>query len=241
MNGAASPGQQRLDRQQVEVRRRRRSRTTSWHGPDRTVFGIESAIDFSFVRPLHLLARGPAAAASRARPASRCADLVQALDAEREAHPPLGAELVDQQRVLGALGVLEEQRRPARLDGAVDDLGDLEIAGRPRRRRGRARPRARAARSSRGGRGGATRAVSLGGRARARTASSSVSARPSSRPARTPAPARRAAAPAKRSRSLLPRAERPALLLGLDRAPEHAAPARASPASASMHASTRRA
>ena len=54
-------------------------------------------------------------------------DVVEPLDAEREAHPPLGAELVDQQRVLGALRMLEEQRRPAGLDGAVDDLRHLEV------------------------------------------------------------------------------------------------------------------
>src|SRR4029079_7339016 len=55
------------------------------------------------------------------------ADVVEALDPEREAHPPLGAELVDQQRVLRALRVLEQQRGAAGLDGAVDDLGDLEV------------------------------------------------------------------------------------------------------------------
>ena len=49
------------------------------------------------------------------------------VDAERERHPPLGAELVDEERVLGALRVLEQQRRPAGLDGAIDDLRDLEI------------------------------------------------------------------------------------------------------------------
>src|SRR5207248_3833667 len=38
-----------------------------------------------------------------------------------------GPELVDEQRVLRALRSLEEERRPAGLDRAVDDLGDLEI------------------------------------------------------------------------------------------------------------------
>ena len=55
------------------------------------------------------------------------ADVVEPLDAEGEAHAPLRPELVDQQRVLRALRVLEEQRRPAGLDRAVDDLGDLEV------------------------------------------------------------------------------------------------------------------
>ena len=54
-------------------------------------------------------------------------DVVQAVDTEGEAHPPLGAELVDQQRELRALGVVEEERRAARLDRAVDDLRDLEV------------------------------------------------------------------------------------------------------------------
>ena len=54
-------------------------------------------------------------------------DVVEPLDAERQAHPPLGAELVDQERVLRALRLLEQERRPAGLDRAVDDLRDLEV------------------------------------------------------------------------------------------------------------------
>ena len=46
---------------------------------------------------------------------------------ERHAHAPLGAELVDEQRPVGTLDVLEEERRPAGLDGAVGDLRDLEL------------------------------------------------------------------------------------------------------------------
>ena len=53
--------------------------------------------------------------------------VVELLDPEREAHAPLAAELVDQERVLRAFRVLEEQRRPARLDDAIGDLGDLEV------------------------------------------------------------------------------------------------------------------
>src|SRR5205823_12436234 len=53
-------------------------------------------------------------------------DVVEPLDTEREAHPPLGAELVDQQRMAG-LGILEEQGRAAGLHRAVDDLRDLEV------------------------------------------------------------------------------------------------------------------
>ena len=55
------------------------------------------------------------------------AELVERVDAEREAHAPLGAELVDQQRMLRALRVLEEERRAAGLHDAVDDLRDLEV------------------------------------------------------------------------------------------------------------------
>ena len=54
-------------------------------------------------------------------------EVVELLDAERHAHALLGAELVDQQRMRGALRVLEQERRPAGLDDAVDDLGDLEV------------------------------------------------------------------------------------------------------------------
>jgi hypothetical protein len=49
------------------------------------------------------------------------------LDPEREAHAPLGAELVDEQRVLRALRALEQERRTAGLDHAIGDLGDLEV------------------------------------------------------------------------------------------------------------------
>ena len=52
---------------------------------------------------------------------------VEALDAERHARALLSAELVDQKRVLRALGVLEEKRRPAGLHHPVHDLGDLEV------------------------------------------------------------------------------------------------------------------
>src|SRR5579859_1750375 len=53
--------------------------------------------------------------------------VVEALHAEREAHATLGAELVDQERMLGALRALEQQRRPAGLHRAIDDLRDLQV------------------------------------------------------------------------------------------------------------------
>ena len=56
MNGAGSPGQQRW----IGSRSRSISspvRTTSWQAPRETVFGRESAIDFSFFRPRTLSTR----------------------------------------------------------------------------------------------------------------------------------------------------------------------------------------
>jgi len=53
--------------------------------------------------------------------------VVEALDAEREAHAPLRPELVDQQRVRGSLRVLEQERRAARLDRPIDDLRHLQV------------------------------------------------------------------------------------------------------------------
>ena len=53
--------------------------------------------------------------------------VVERVGAEREAHPPLRSELVDQQRVLAVLRPLEQERRAAGLDDAVGDLGDLEV------------------------------------------------------------------------------------------------------------------
>ena len=124
MNGAGSPGQQ------VWIGSRSRSTsspvsTISWHGPLRTDFGSESAIDFSFSSPLAFSTR-PCGGCISSTSAS-FADVVEPLDAEGEAHAPLRAELVDQQRVTRALRVLEQQRGAAGLDGPVDDLGDLEV------------------------------------------------------------------------------------------------------------------
>ena len=53
--------------------------------------------------------------------------VVEPLDPERQAHAPLRAELVDEERVLRALRVLEQERRPARLHDPVDNLRDLEV------------------------------------------------------------------------------------------------------------------
>src|SRR5262249_23293905 len=49
------------------------------------------------------------------------------LGAEGQAHPPLGAELVHEQRMRAPLGTLEEERRAAGSDGAIDDLSHLEV------------------------------------------------------------------------------------------------------------------
>src|SRR4029079_15135157 len=55
------------------------------------------------------------------------ADGVERRLAEGRRPPPLGPELVGEQRVLGALEILEEKRRAAGLDRAVDDLRHLEV------------------------------------------------------------------------------------------------------------------
>ena len=120
MNGAGSPGQQ------CWIGRRSRSTsspssTTSWWAARRpsSAASRRSTSASSGRGPSR---PGPAAAASRGRsrawPPRR-----PALDAEREAHAPLGAELVDEERMRPALRVLEEERRPAGAHGPVDDLG----------------------------------------------------------------------------------------------------------------------
>ena len=53
--------------------------------------------------------------------------VVERLDAEREAHAPLGAELVDQERDRAALRPFEEERRAAGAHGPRDDLRHLEL------------------------------------------------------------------------------------------------------------------
>ena len=123
MKGPPSPGQQ------VAIGSRSRSggsSTTSWQGPLETVRGRESASDLSL----------PSARSLSPMPCGRLhlehrrdllAELVEPLDAEGQAHAPLAAELVDQQRQRRAAHVAEQQRGPAGLDHAVGDLADLEI------------------------------------------------------------------------------------------------------------------
>ena len=95
-------------------------------GAQRTVFGRESAIDFSFCRPAHLVDE-PLGRLHLEHVAELVGRVVEPFDAEREAHAPLGPELVDEEPMARALRVLEEQRRPAGLDRAVDDLRHLEV------------------------------------------------------------------------------------------------------------------
>jgi hypothetical protein len=54
-------------------------------------------------------------------------DRVERRRVEGHRHALLRPELVDQQRPVGALDVLEEQRRPAALHDTIVDLGDLEL------------------------------------------------------------------------------------------------------------------
>ena len=78
------------------------------------------------LQPAHLLHQ-PRRRLHLEHAAHLAGDVVEPLGAEGEAHAALGAELVDQERMLRALRALEQQRRPGGPDGAVDDLGDLEV------------------------------------------------------------------------------------------------------------------
>ena len=102
--------------------------TTSWQAPEPTIFGFES---FRVRRPVAAAsstADSPFGGCSSSNtPATRSRTSSSDADAERQAHAALGAELVDQHRHRRALDVAEQQRRPARLHGAVGDLGDLEV------------------------------------------------------------------------------------------------------------------
>ena len=115
-----------LDRQARRDRRRRPRGRSPGTAPFETTFGRESATDFSFESPLTFSRRS-----LRRLEVEDVGELrggvVERLDAEREAHAPLRPELVDEERVLRALRVLEEERRPARLHDPVDDLRDLEV------------------------------------------------------------------------------------------------------------------
>ena len=125
MNGAASPGQHVWIGSAPRSTSSPRS-TTSWHAPLRTVFGRESAIDFSFCSPRSFSA-SPCGGCISSTSASFVATSSSRSTPKREAHAPLGAELVDEQRMVAPLRPLEEQRGPAGLDRAVDDLGHLEV------------------------------------------------------------------------------------------------------------------
>ena len=123
MNGPPSDGQQ------VMIGSRSRSggsSTTSWHGPRETVFGDESARRLELPEGAELVG-DPLRRRQLEHVRELRRDVVEPVDAEREAHPPLGAELVDQQRMARAAHVAEQQRRPARLHRAIGDLGDLEV------------------------------------------------------------------------------------------------------------------
>ena len=125
MNGAGSPGQQRW----IGSRPRSTSapsRKTSWHGAFETVFGQRVGDRLQLEETLDLLAK-PLRRLHVEDVAELGGRVVERLDAEREAHAPLGAELVDEERMLRALRVLEQKRGPAGLDDAIDDLGDLEV------------------------------------------------------------------------------------------------------------------
>ena len=119
MNGAP------LDRQQVEIdvvtREDDLLRRPTAHG-----FGSRVGDRLQLLQALHLR-HEPFGRLHLEHVAEALRDLVQRRRTEREAHAPLGAELVDQKRMRRAFDVLEQQRRPARLDDAIVDLRDLEV------------------------------------------------------------------------------------------------------------------
>ncbi len=124
MNGPASPGQQ------VCTGSRPRStsspwRTTSWQAPRLTTLGPGVGDRLQGPQPAHLGGE-PFGRLQLEDLRELGSDVVQRVDAEREAHAPLGAELVDQQRDRAAFRLLEEQRRAAGPHGPVDDLRHLE-------------------------------------------------------------------------------------------------------------------
>ena len=103
--------------------------TTSWHGARETVLGLRPR-DADHVAERLQLADEP-----RGRPLHEAEDftnalrqIVEVVDAEGERHAAAGAEQVDGDGDVGALDVLEQQRGAAGLDGAVGDLGDLQVA-----------------------------------------------------------------------------------------------------------------
>ncbi len=125
MKGAASPGQQ------VWIGSSPRStsspcRTTSWQGAlandarkgvgDRLELPEAAELVDEACGRLHLEHVG-----------ELHRDVVEPLDPEGEAHPPLGAELVHEQRMLASRRILEQEGRPPGPDRPVDDLGHLEV------------------------------------------------------------------------------------------------------------------
>ena len=125
MNGAGSSGQQRW----IGSRSRSTSspvRTTSWQAPFETVLRHRVGDRLELAERAHLVDE-PLGRLQLEDLVEPGAEVVEAVHAERHAHPPLGAELVDEERVSRALRVLEEHRRAAALHEAVDDLGRLEV------------------------------------------------------------------------------------------------------------------
>ena len=138
-----------------------RERRSPAQAPLRTVLRQRVGDRLQLLRARAPCRRGPAAAASRARPrASRATSSSRSTPNARHMRRSVPNWLISS-GCSEPFGLLEQQRRPAGLDRAVDDLRDLEVRDRPRRRRGRARLRARGARSRHAGRLAAPSAVSL--------------------------------------------------------------------------------
>ena len=125
MNGPASPGHA------VWIGRRPRSTssprsTISWLAPCRDDLRTGVCDRLQRLQPAHLR-REPLGRLHLEHVREPGRDVVEALDAEGEAHAALGPELVDQQGMLRALRALEQQRRPVGAHRPIDDLGHLEV------------------------------------------------------------------------------------------------------------------
>ncbi len=125
MNGAGSSGQQRW----IGNRSRSTSSpvsTTSWQAAFETSFGIESAIDFSFPSERTLSTSPCGGCSSRISPSLSARS--SSFSTPNAMHIRFSVpNWLIRSGCCGALRVLEQERGPAGLDDAVDDLGDLEV------------------------------------------------------------------------------------------------------------------
>jgi hypothetical protein len=100
--------------------------TTSCERPERTLFGIESAIDLSLAPALDLLDE-PCGRLHLEHVAERGTDFVRARASKARHMRRSVPNWLISRGCSEPLTVLEQERRAARLDRAIHDLGDLEV------------------------------------------------------------------------------------------------------------------